>query len=169
MSGFPKLIPAFTTHIVLDPPVTIGNVSRGAPLTLAPFTSKDSFLRSEPDYPIRVDAVFVHGSDFIRQDPDGKHVRLEVNSVLKDKSGSMISYKYSGIIEVTSGEAAVLGGKEGAKSTEFGNTFTHVLFETGGDELRALEHHVYVAAGRFIMEPGKPIVVEYKISEVAYA
>jgi len=42
-----------------------------------------------------------------------------------------------------------------------------VLFETGSDELRALEHHVYVAAGRFIMESGKPIVVEYKISEVA--
>jgi len=168
MSGFPKLIPAFTTHIVLDPPVTVGNVSKGAPLTLAPFTSKESFLRSESNYPIKVDAVFIHGSDFIRQDPDGKHVRLDVNSVLKDKSGAIISYRYSGVIEVTPGVAAVLGGQEGAKTTEFGDAFTHVLFETGSDELRAMEHHVYVAAGRFIMEAGKPIVVEYKISEVAY-
>jgi hypothetical protein len=122
MSGFPKLIPAFSTHIVLDPPIAIGSVSKGAPLTLAPFTSKDSFLRSEPNYPIKVDAVFIHGSDFIRQDPDGKHVRLDVNSILKDQSGAIISYKYSGIIRVTPGVAAVLGGKEGAESTDFGDT-----------------------------------------------
>jgi hypothetical protein len=50
---------------------------------------------------------------------------------------------------------------------ETNETVTHVLFETGSDELRALEHKVFVAAGRFVMAPGKPIVVEYKISEVA--
>lgn len=44
---------------------------------------------------------------------------------------------------------------------------THVIFETGSDELRALEQKIYVASGRFVVEAGKPTVVEYKISEVA--
>lgn len=42
-----------------------------------------------------------------------------------------------------------------------------MIFETGSDELRALEQKIYVASGRFVVEAGKPTVVEYKISEVA--
>ncbi|KAF4637444.1 hypothetical protein G7Y89_g650 [Cudoniella acicularis] len=167
MSNFPKLIPAFTTHIVLDPPITVGNTSKGAPLTIAPFTSTDSFLRSEPEYPIKVDAVFAHGSDFIRMDPSAKHLRLDVNSVLKDKSGAFIAYKYSGIITLSPAIGDVLSGAPGAETTGFGNVVTHVLFETGSDELRAIEQKIYVASGRFIVESGKDVVVEYKISEVS--
>jgi len=166
MSSFPKLIPAFTAHVVLEAPITVGNNSRGAPLTVVPFTSANSFIRSESSYPIKVNSVFIHGSDFIRQDPSGKHVRLDVTSVLKDESGAIISFKYSGVINVTPGVAAVLGGSPDAKTTDFGDAFTHVSFETGSDDLRALEEKVYVASGRFIVEAGKPPVVEYKISEV---
>jgi hypothetical protein len=43
---------------------------------------------------------------------------------------------------------------------------THVLLETGAEELRAIEEKVYVGSGRFIVENGKPTVVEYLISEV---
>jgi len=167
MSGFPKLIPAFTTHIVLEQPISVGAVSTGAPLTVAPFASENSFLRSEPGYPVKVDAVFVHGSDFIRQDPSGERVRLDVNSVLKDKSSSTISYKYSGILNLTPGVKAILTGHPDAKTTDFGDAFTHVLFETGSEDLRIIEQKVYVASGRFIVEAGKAPVVEYKISEVA--
>jgi len=167
MAGFPKLIPAFTTHIVLDPAISVGSVSKSGSLTVAPFTSENSFLRSEPGYPVKVDATFVHGSDFIRGDSSGKHVRLDVNSVLKEKSGAFISYKYSGIIHMTAGPTAVLTGSKDAKTTDFGNILTHVLFETGSDELKPMEQKVYVASGRFIIEPGKPPIVEYKISEVA--
>lgn len=92
-----------------------------APLTVVPFKSEDSFIRSESDYPVKVDAEFLHGSDFIRQDPSTKHVRLDVSSVLTDKSGAIISFKYSGIINVTTGVAAVLGGSKDAKTTEFGD------------------------------------------------
>ena len=42
-----------------------------------------------------------------------------------------------------------------------------MLFETGSDDLRALEQNIYVASGRFVIEAGKPPIVEYKISEVA--
>lgn len=166
MSNFPKLIPAFTAHVVLDAPVTVGSVSKGAPLTVVPFLSENSFIRSEPGYPVKVDAVFIHGSDFIRQDPSSKHVRLDVNSILKDKSGAIISYKYSGVLNVTEGVGKVLSGSADAKTTPFGDGFTHVIFETGSDELKILEQKVYVAAGRFIIEAGKAPVVEYLISEV---
>jgi len=93
---------------------------------------------------------------------------LDVNSVLKDKSGAVISYRYSGVIALTPGSGLVLSGSPDAKTTEFGDAFTHVLFETGGEELKGLEEKVYVASGRFIIESGKPPVVEYLISEVAH-
>ncbi len=43
---------------------------------------------------------------------------------------------------------------------------TRVIFETGAPELEAIQHKVYVGSGRFIIEAGKPVIVEYKISEV---
>jgi len=95
-------------------------VSKGGPLTVAPFITPNSYLRSEPDYPIKVNAEFLHGSDFIRADPDGKHLRLDVNSVLKDKSGAVISYRYTGIIDFTADVARVFGGRA-KKSTGFGD------------------------------------------------
>merc|ERR1711977_336872 len=123
MSNFPKLIPAFTANIVIDAPVTVGAVAKGAPLFVVPFLTENTnnFLRSDPDYPIKVDATFVHGNDFIRQDPDGKHCRLEVHSVMKDKSDAIFSYKYSGIVNVTPGVGAVLTGHASAKTTPFGD------------------------------------------------
>ena len=133
---------ALTDHvqIVLDPAFSVGSISKGGPLTVVPFKSENSFLRSEPGYAVKVDAVFVHvctfigncttrfsiltilqGSDFIRGDPSGKHVRLDVNSVLKDKSGAIISYKYGGIIDMKPENVAVLTGTENAKTTDFGD------------------------------------------------
>lgn len=41
--------------------------------------------------------------------------------MLKDKSGAIIAFKYSGIINVTPGVAAVLGGDAAAKTTPFGD------------------------------------------------
>lgn len=47
------------------------------------------------------------------------------------------------------------------------NSVTHVKFETGHPELKVLENKVFVGSGRFILEAGKPVTVEYKISEVS--
>jgi len=43
---------------------------------------------------------------------------------------------------------------------------THVTFETSSPELKPLETKVFVGSGRFIVEQGQPLTVEYKISEV---
>lgn len=167
MSSFPKLIPAFTTLIEIDPAITAPSVSRhGSSLNIVPFKPNSGSLRSEPNYPIQIDAVFAHGSDFIRADPSGKHLRLNVNSVLKDKSGAVVSYSYTGIITLTPEILAVLGGSPEAKTTEFGSIASHVSLETGTDALRDIESKIYVGSGRFIVGPGGATTVEYKVSEV---
>ena len=38
-------------------------------------------------------------------------------------------------------------------------------FETGDEKLKDLETGVFLGAGRFVVEQGKPVVVEYKISK----
>jgi hypothetical protein len=131
---------------------------------------------------LKVDATCLHGSDFIRLDPSNKHARLDVNSIFKDQSGAVISFKYSGILNLTSGVVAVFEGNPDAVTTNFGDAcescfycewkwlitiVTHVLLETGSEYLRTLEQKVYVGSGRFIIEAGKPPTVEYLISEVS--
>ena len=52
-----------------------------------------------------------------------------------------------------------------------GLLLTHAViemkFETGDEKLKALELGVFVGAGRFVVEQGKPVTVEYKISKMA--
>lgn len=167
MAGIGKLIPAFTAHINIDPPSAVGSVARGTDLLHVKIRESEGSLKSEPGYPIKVDAVFVHGSDYIRLDPDKKNARLQVDSVLKDAGGGFIKLSYTGTIKTMGPAGKVLGGAPDAKTTDFGEVFTHVSFETGSDALKEIEEKVYVSAGRFILEEGKPAMVEYKISEVA--
>ena len=120
-------------QVVLDAPFMAGAVAKGAPLTVVPFTSEDSYLRSEANYPIKVDAIWLHGSDFIRQDPDAKHVRLDVNSVIKDnKTSAVIGFKYTGIINVTPEVVKVLTAPADAKTTPFGDACEFALDGIGG-------------------------------------
>jgi hypothetical protein len=73
--------------------------------------------------------VFVHGSDYIRRNPDGKHVRLDVVSILNDKSsGAVIRYNYTGVIDITGPAGKVLGGEPDAATTEFGDVCESPLF-----------------------------------------
>jgi len=46
------------------------------------------------------------------------------------------------------------------------NSVIEMRFETGDEKLKALETGTFVAAGRFIYEHGKPVIVEYKVSKV---
>ena len=39
-------------------------------------------------------------------------------------------------------------------------------FETGDEKLKDLELGMFVGAGRFVVEKGKPVVVEYKVSKM---
>lgn len=46
------------------------------------------------------------------------------------------------------------------------NLVIEMKFETGDEKLKDLELGVFVGAGRSVVEKGKPVVVEYKISRV---
>ena len=42
-----------------------------------------------------------------------------------------------------------------------------IRFETDAPSLKVLQDKLYVGSGRFVIEEDKPVVVEYKISEVS--
>lgn len=44
-----------------------------------------------------------------------------------------------------------------------------IRFETEDPDLEPIEDKMYVGSGRFIVRKNEPIIVEYKISEVAAA
>lgn len=168
MSGFPRLVPAFTAQVPLKPGVQIGT-ARNGDLFMAAFVEGQGSLKSEPGYAVQFDGVFVHGSDYIRADADGRHARLDVSSLLRDsKSGALLRYAYTGTLSLTGGAGLVLGGKPEAKTTDFGEVFCNITFESSDPALKPLNDKVYVGSGRFIIEQGKPVLVEYKISEVTH-
>ncbi|KAH6898575.1 hypothetical protein B0T10DRAFT_114186 [Thelonectria olida] len=162
LANFPVLIPAFTAHICIDTPLAIT-----ADLLNIPFLSRAGTLTSEPDYRPPLRATFVHGSDFLRRDPDGQMVRLDVTSVARDESGALLRFSYNGVVGMTGAEGKVIRGDDNATTTGFGNAFVQVRFETDSPDLKPLEDKMFVGSGRFIVEENQPIVVEYKISEVA--
>lgn len=86
-----------------------------------PFLSNSGSLMSEPDYPFPLRASFIHGSDYLRRDPDGEHVRLQVTSTAIDISGALVLFSYTGIVDMTGDEGDVIRGDGNATTTGFGN------------------------------------------------
>ncbi|KAF6804929.1 hypothetical protein CSOJ01_09832 [Colletotrichum sojae] len=167
MFNFPKLIPAFTVRVHLGTVSPLGALANGQTQVHASFLENEGGIVSEGSYPLRLDAAFRHGSDFLRFDPGGARARLEVTSVLCDKNTeAVVRFDYTGVVDVTGPAGKVLNAAPDAKTTDFGDAFTHVKLSSGHDSLKDLENKVYVGSGRFIVEQGKPVVVEYKISEV---
>jgi len=76
----------------------------------------------------------------------------------------MIYLNYTGIVDITPELGKILGGAPDAATTAFGNSFVNMVFETGSDKYKDLELGVYIGAGHFIVEEGKPVIVEYKVS-----
>ena len=107
-------------QIPISAPSQIGSARSGG-LSHVSFLAEGGSVRSEPGYPLALDAVFVHGADYIRADPGGRHVRLEVSSLLKDTAtGAFVRYNYTGTIPLAGPAGRVLGGQDGAGTTEFG-------------------------------------------------
>ena len=106
---------------MIDPPSQVGPIATASGLSHVVLIPGSGFVRSEPSYPIQLDAVFAHGADYIKADPDGKHVRLEVQSLLKDKSGAFVRFNYTGTIGMEGPNGKVLRGEADAASTEHGD------------------------------------------------
>ncbi|KAI9738650.1 MAG: hypothetical protein M1834_008155 [Cirrosporium novae-zelandiae] len=166
MANFPKLQPALSIKVTIDPPFGVGSASKGTPLAVVPMTG--GTVKSEPGFSPVIDAEFVGtGNDYIHTDPDGRFMRLDAHGVLKNKSdGALIYLHYNGTVDNKPAVGAVLSGSLDAKTTEFGTIFNHMTFETGEGKYKELECGHFVGSGRFVYEQGKPVIVEYNMSKV---
>lgn len=86
-------------------------------------------LISEPSYPIKVNATFLNGADYIKPDTSGAFLRLDVKSLLKDESGALITLYYTGHVETTEAILKALGGAPDAKTVDFGNICEYHIFQ----------------------------------------
>lgn len=153
-------------QLTFDTPQAVGNLNSGIILQVAAINS--GTVKSEVTFSPKIDAEFTFGSDHVHIDPSMKHVRINVQAVLKNEDGNLISYSYKGLMEITPESRKVLLGSPYAETTQFGNIFTHIDFETGAEHLKSLETCKFVGCSRFLIEDGKPPVVESKISKLVY-
>ncbi|BCS25888.1 DUF3237 domain-containing protein [Aspergillus puulaauensis] len=168
MSEFPSIQPAFTIKIALDPALAVGSASRGATLQVIPFSS--GTFKSAEGFSPSIDAEIVGvGNDYIHADPDGSRLRLDAHGTIKTQDGALIYVNYTGVVTVGDAESNILTGKTTEGATPFGNSFTHVTFETGHERYKDLENRVFVGKGRFVAEKDKPLSVEYRVGQVVHA
>ncbi|KAI4250684.1 MAG: hypothetical protein LQ352_005302 [Teloschistes flavicans] len=104
-------------------------------------------IKSEPGFSPAIDAEIVGtANDYIHNDPNGKQMRLDAHGVVKDKgTGGIVYLNYTGIVNITPELGMILGGDPNAKSTEFGDSFIEMRFETGDEKLKDLELGVFLA------------------------
>ncbi|KAI1910535.1 hypothetical protein LOZ12_004469 [Ophidiomyces ophidiicola] len=165
MSGFPSLQPAFTIQVFIEPPTTVGNSSRKCNLLVTPMVGGS--IKSEPGFAPAFNGKFVGtGNDYISVDADGKRLRLNAHGVIQTEDGASVYLHYTGIVSVSPELTAILSGESESITTPFGDSFTHLTFETGDERYAFLETEVFVAAGHFIYEKGQRPIVEYKVSKV---
>ncbi|KAL1973548.1 hypothetical protein VTN31DRAFT_6183 [Thermomyces dupontii] len=165
MAGFPTLKPAFTIQVTIDKPVNIGSSHRKNSLVVVPMIGGN--IKPAPDASVPIDAELVGtGNDYIHNDPDGQHMRLNAHAVAKTKDGAFLYINYKGTVKLTPDTAKVLSGQAGDLVTPFGDSVTYFEFETGDERYKSLENGVFVGQGHFISQPGKNIIVEYNVSQV---
>lgn len=115
-------------------------------------------------------------------EPSQGHTRINVNAILKyvschscaqavsnslnrNKDGSFLTYSYTGIVEVDEAFLAILTANPNAKTTAYGNAFSHVTFKTGSESLRKLDHSLFIGSAHFVVENGG-FYIETKVSRV---
>lgn len=100
----------------------MGVLSTGTPLTHVSFIAGQEAVSSEEGYSTAIKGTWVHGSDYIKTDSDGKYSRLEVDSLFKDtKTGGLVRYRYTGNVDMSSAAGKVLRGEADAATTDFGS------------------------------------------------
>jgi len=165
MADFPKLTPAFTCSLNINPGLPVGPLSTGQNLVWVEITSGS--LKSEPTYGVKVNAELFSGADWIHCDPSGKINRLDVRSLFKTDDGAILNFSYVGMIGVTDEIKDVLSGNGKARqTTAWGGCVTHKFIQTGDEKYKSLEDAVFVAVGRFVVNADESVTVEYKISQV---
>ncbi|EWC48792.1 hypothetical protein DRE_00097 [Drechslerella stenobrocha 248] len=161
--GFPRLKPAFTAVLDIEPGLPIGALSSGP--TLVWVKIKSGTLKSHPDFPTPVNATLISGADWIHGDPSGSVQRLDVRSVFKTEDGSLLNFSYLGLIQMDPAIASIFTGEAKPGLVTNWSAITHKFIQTGAEQYKSLADGVFVAVGRFHVSEGG-VAVEYKISQV---
>jgi Protein of unknown function (DUF3237) len=92
--------------------------------------------------------------------------RLDVRATLETVDGALIYFQYFGLLEMTPGVTAVLGG--GDTPTDFGDQyfFTNPRLETGDERYAWVNRTFFVGQGRLTPGSSGPRV-EYKLFRLA--
>ena len=101
------------------------------------------------------------GGDWLLLGPDG-HGRLDVRATFTTHDGAVLYLSYHGIIQVTEGVMAVLGG--GTQPTDYGDQYfrTSPRWETGDERYAWMTQALWVGEGRLLPGPA----VEYRVYRV---
>ncbi|KUL91338.1 hypothetical protein ZTR_01652 [Talaromyces verruculosus] len=165
MAGFPTLKPAFTVRVSVDAPFPVGSHHRKTALVVVPMVG--GTVISEPGFTPALDAKFEGtGNDYIRNDPDGKRMRLNAHGVVKTHDDALIYLHYQGTVNMTEDVIKALSGQAGDAETPFGDSFVSFDIETGDERYKDLENGVFVGQGHFVTKTGEKTIVEYKVSQV---
>lgn len=114
---------------MIEPPASVGTTARGGTILFVPFVPNSGSVKSEASYPIQLDAEFVHGADYVRMDPNGENVRLEIHSVAKDKAtGALFRFSYTGTVSLAGPAGKVFRGEPDMATTGFGDACECWLF-----------------------------------------
>ncbi|KAF3932014.1 hypothetical protein ABW20_dc0103626 [Dactylellina cionopaga] len=162
-AAFPKLKPAFTVLLDIEPGQPIGTLSSGPKLVWVKL--KSGSIISHPDYKTKVNATLVAGADWIHGDPDGQIQRLDVRSVFKTDDDALLNFSYLGMIHMNDDIASIFQAKAKPGLVTEWRAVTHKFFQSGTEKYRALEDEVFVAVGRFHVKEDA-VTVEYNISHV---
>ncbi|KAK6358976.1 hypothetical protein TWF696_000148 [Orbilia brochopaga] len=162
-AAFPKLKPAFTAMLDIEPGLPIGTLSSGPNLVWVKIVA--GTLISHESYPTKVNATLIAGADWIHGDPSDNIKRLDVRSVFKTDDDALLNFSYLGVIYMNAEIASIFAGtaKPGLV-TEWG-AVTHKFIQTGAEKYKELEDGIFVAVGRFHVK-ADAVTVEYKISQV---
>lgn len=113
-----------------------------------------------------VDADCIHGLDLSRAPGTFDFTRLAVDSLWRNSDDSYIQLSYEALIRMTEDVKRIFMGHEDSKTTAFGDVHAHFKFQTGNAKLKALHESMFVGSGRFIVEAGKELTVEYQIGRM---
>src|SRR5215210_4883401 len=102
------------------------------------------------------------GADWLLVGQDG-FGRLDVRGTVQTVDGAFIYAQYFGLLELTPGTLAIMGG--GGGPTEFGDSYfvTNPRLETGDERYAWVNQTMFVGQGRLMPGPR----VEYRVYRVA--
>ncbi|PMD32046.1 hypothetical protein L207DRAFT_572344 [Hyaloscypha variabilis F] len=166
MSANPSFESVLTVKLTLGTPWRIGQAGSGEFITGVPFTGGN--LKSVEGGLLSglVDAECIHGLDMSRLPASQDFTRLSVESIWRNKDDAMIHLSYNALLRMTDEIKNIFMAHKDAKSTSFGDVYAHFKFQTGTPKLKALEENLFVGSGRFVLEEGKDLAVEYNIGRI---